>query len=74
MAKLKKAVKAIGVIANPKAAVAKAVAGNIMGPKGQARRAKRRTRRAARKASAMGGQQRKLYVHGGEVMPTAKPN
>ena len=45
-----------------------------MGPKGQARRAKRRTRRAARKASAMGGQQRKLYVYGGEVMPTAKPN
>ena len=74
MAKLKKAVKAIGIIANPKAAVADAVIKNVMGPKGKARRAKRRAKRAARKASAMGGQQRKLYVHGGEVMPTAKPN
>ena len=41
MSKLKKAVKTIGVIANPKAAVVKAVAGNVMGPKGQARRQKR---------------------------------
>jgi hypothetical protein len=72
MAKLKKAVKAIGVIANPKAAVADAVIKNVMGPKGQARRAKRRAKRAARKASAMGG--RMTYDHGGEVMPKAKPN
>tara|TARA_B100000579_G_scaffold435276_1_gene458133 strand:+ start:425 stop:643 length:219 start_codon:yes stop_codon:yes gene_type:complete len=71
MSKLKKAVKTIGVIANPKAAVVKAVAGNVMGPKGQARRQKRRARRAARKASYMGG--RMSYEHGGEVMPKAKP-
>ena len=77
MAKLKKAVKAIGVIANPKAAVAKAVAGNIMGPKGQARRQKRRARRAARKASYVGGmvsKKRMSYGVGGEVMPKATPN
>ena len=51
--------------------VKRAVVGNIMGPKGQARRQKRRARRAARKASYMGG--RMSYEHGGEVMPKAKP-
>lgn len=63
--KVKKAVGVLSTIANPKAAVVKAVAGNVMGPKGQARRQKRRARRAARKASYMGG--RMMYGHGGEV-------
>tara|TARA_R100000655_G_scaffold79177_1_gene118586 strand:+ start:252 stop:536 length:285 start_codon:yes stop_codon:yes gene_type:complete len=66
MKKLKKAVKVIGTIANPKAAVAKAVVGNVMGPKGQARRKARRARRAARKASAMGGENRMNMMYGGE--------
>jgi hypothetical protein len=66
MKKLKKAVKAVGVLSNPKAAVAKAVVGNVMGPKGQARRQKRRARRAARKASVMGGENRMTMMYGGK--------
>ena len=75
--KARKAMKVVGAIANPKAAVTKAVVGNVMGPKGQARRQKRRARRAARKASYVGGmvsKKRMSYGVGGEVMPKATPN